>query len=129
VARFWHFIHINSATGARIMHQEKFRRMGVKEAKKKLDSGWKPYVLDCRKPEEADIVKFDFTDRLQPHDKLEEIISELPDDREILIHCRSGGRSAKACEYLAEKGFKDCINLEGGILDWAKEIDPSMPTY
>lgn len=111
------------------MSSEKFRRMNVEEAKKKLDQGWKPYVLDCRKPDEADIVKFDFADRLQPHDELEEIVSELPKDREILIHCRSGGRSAKACEYLAEKGFKDCINLEGGILDWAKKIDPSMPTY
>ena len=57
------------------------------------------------------------------------IVSELPRDREIVVTCRSGGRSAKAAAALAELGFDKLYNLEGGILAWAKEIDPSLPQY
>ncbi len=111
------------------MTQEKFKRMSLKDTKQKLDSGWKPFVIDCRKPDEWEISKFDFTDLFHPHDQLEEVMDKIPKDREILIHCRSGGRSAKACEFLAEKGFNQCINLEGGINGWAKEIDQTLKTY
>ncbi len=108
---------------------EAFGRIGLTEAARRMQAGWKPYVLDVRKPHEADIVAFEFTDRLHPHETVLDIAGELPRDRDLLIHCRSGVRSATACAALAAIGFERCLNLEGGILGWAAEIDPRMPTY
>src|SRR5690606_30990110 len=102
-------------------------RITVREAKKRLDEGWKPYILDVRKPHEAQIAKLDFADRLQPHEEILAIASELPKDRDILIHCKVGGRSLRAAEALAQAGFTRLFNLEGGITAWAQEIDPSLP--
>jgi molybdopterin/thiamine biosynthesis adenylyltransferase/rhodanese-related sulfurtransferase len=104
-------------------------RLSVSEAKKKLDKGWKPYVLDVRKPHEAQIVKLSFADRLHPHEDVRSIVGELPRDRDILIHCKMGARSAVACEVLINSGFSRVFNLEGGINAWAREIDKNLPTY
>jgi adenylyltransferase/sulfurtransferase len=108
---------------------EPFQRISVTDAKARLDGGWAPFVLDVRKPHEADIVKLAFADRLQPHEDVAAIAAELPRDRDILIHCKLGGRSAKAAETLAALGFTRVFNLEGGITAWAQQIDTSMPTY
>jgi molybdopterin/thiamine biosynthesis adenylyltransferase/rhodanese-related sulfurtransferase/molybdopterin converting factor small subunit len=108
---------------------EGFARISVQEARAKLDGGWAPYVLDVRKPHEAQIVSFSFMDRLQPHEDVLAIADELPRDRDILVTCKVGGRSAKAAAALAAAGFTRLYNLEGGITGWAKEIDPSLPTY
>lgn len=108
---------------------EGFRRMSVAEIKARMDAGWRPYVLDVRKPHEADIVRLSFADRLVPHEEVGGIVDALPRDRDILIHCKSGGRSAKAAAVLVEAGFKNVINMEGGITAWAREIDQSLPTY
>lgn len=110
-------------------NSEKFQRLTVVEIKNKMNEGWKPYVLDVRRQEEADISKLDFVDRLHPHDQIEEILSEIPKDKEILIHCRSGMRSADAAQVLCENGFSKVYNMEGGINQWAEEIDSSLPTY
>jgi adenylyltransferase/sulfurtransferase len=106
-----------------------FERISAKAAKAKLDDGWTPYVLDVRMPHEAEIVKFDFADRLEPHEQVAAIAAELPRDRDILVHCKLGGRSAKACTALKEAGFERLFNLEGGIVGWAKDVDPSMTSY
>ncbi len=108
---------------------EPFARITPKELKAKLDAGWKPYVLDVRKPHEADIVKLAFADRLHPHETVLEITDELPEDRDIVVHCKLGGRSAQAAAALASMGFTRVFNLEGGIVGWANDVDPSLPTY
>ncbi len=108
---------------------EPFSRLSVADAKARLDEGWEPYVLDVRKPHEADIVKLAFAERLQPHETVADIAAELPRDRDILIHCKMGGRSAAAAATLASRGFTRLFNLEGGITAWATEIDPSLPKY
>ena len=108
---------------------EAFERIDAKQAKAKLDGGWAPYVLDVRKPHEAAIVKLAFADRLQPHEDVLAIVAELPRDRDILIHCKMGGRSAKAAAALTGAGFTRLFNLEGGITGWATTIDTSLPTY
>ena len=76
-------------------------------------------------------MKFDWADRLQPHGEVGLIVDELPKDRDILIHCKMGGRSATAAQALAEAGFnpQHLFNLDGGIVGWAKQVDPSLPTY
>ncbi len=108
-----------------------FQRIDVKTAKTRLDEGWAPYVLDVRKPNEAAIARLSFADRLEPHETVGNIAGELPRDRDILVHCKMGGRSAKACAALIAAGFDPARvhNLEGGITGWAKEIDPSLPVY
>ncbi len=108
---------------------EPFERLSVQAIATRRSEGWAPYVLDVRKPHEAQIVAFDWADRLHPHEDVASIADELPRDRDILIHCKGGVRSAKACAALAERGFDRLYNLEGGITAWAKELDPSMPTY
>ncbi|MEC8278893.1 MAG: rhodanese-like domain-containing protein, partial [Myxococcota bacterium] len=108
---------------------EAFTRIGLQEASQRLDDGWKPFVLDVRKEHEATIVSFDFVDQRQEHGRVDEIAEQLPRDRDILIHCKMGGRSAKACAALAALGFTRLYNLEGGIVGWAKEIDPKLATY
>ncbi len=105
-----------------------FRRLTVAEVAKKRAEGWRPWVLDVRAPAEALIVKFPWADRLIPHTEVAARLVEIPKDREILVHCKLGGRSAMACAVLAQAGY-NAVNLEGGIVGWAKEIDPSMPTY
>ena len=108
---------------------ELFSRISVRDAHTKLNEGWKPFVLDVRRPAEAEIVTLAFANRLHPHDQVQVIADELPRDRDILVHCKMGGRSAMACEALAALGFTRLFNLEGGIVGWASEIDPDLPTY
>jgi len=105
--------------------------ISVHETKLRLDEGWKPYVLDVRADHEAQIVSLDFSDRLHPHRQIMEIADELPRDKDILIHCKMGGRSRTACEVLAEAGFdpRHLYNMSGGIVAWASEVDRSLPTY
>ncbi|WP_263786197.1 molybdopterin-synthase adenylyltransferase MoeB [Salinibacter grassmerensis] len=101
----------------------------VHDLKQRRDAGDDPFVLDVREPYEAEIASID-ADQLIPVDELEERLDELDadPDEEIVVHCRSGGRSAKATEFLREKGY-DASNLEGGVLAWSDEIDDSVPQY
>lgn len=108
---------------------EGFQRMSVKEIKEKMDAGWSPFVLDVRRPDEVAFVALDFADLHQPHGEVLEVIDSLPKDRDIVIHCKMGGRSAMAAKALAGAGFTRLINMEGGITAWANEIDTSLPTY
>jgi len=84
-------------------------------------------LLDVREPYEYDICHIN--GKLIPLGELPQRLTELDKNSSIIIHCRSGGRSATACMLLQAAGFKDVRNLTGGILAWAKEIDPTMPTY
>lgn len=101
----------------------------VTELKEKIDSGDRPFVLDVRKPHEYEIANLE--GELIPLDQLEDRLDELEKyrDEEIVVHCRSGQRSADAVEQLLDAGFSDPKNLKGGILAWAEEIDPSVPKY
>jgi len=105
-----------------------FKRASVRDVKVRLDAGWRPFVLDVRTLVESNIVRLGFRDALIPHTEVAARLSELPCDREILVHCKMGGRSATACKVLAAAGY-DVTNLEGGIAAWAHEIEPGMATY
>jgi adenylyltransferase/sulfurtransferase len=104
-----------------------FDRLSVTEIKQKLDTGWKPFVLDVRGQNEWNIVNLG-ADRLIPHTEVGARLAEIPQDREILVHCKLGGRSSQACTVLAANGYR-CTNMEGGITAWAQQIDPRLPTY
>ncbi|MBZ0290994.1 MAG: molybdenum cofactor biosynthesis protein MoeB, partial [Anaerolineae bacterium] len=120
------------------------KEITVQELKSRLDSGEDLLVLDVRNPMEWEISALDDTLRIPKpdieaatHDVLAgrkpreaTVLSQIPDDREIIVHCRSGVRSADTITLLRQLGYKNkLLNLKGGILAWAEEIDPAMATY
>lgn len=108
---------------------ERFERISVQDAKAKLDSGWDPFWIDVRKPHELAIVSLSGVHLEQAHEDILEILSEIPEGRDVLVMCKAGGRSAKACTALADAGIQNLYNLDGGITAWATEIEPTLPTY
>jgi len=100
------------------------------ELKAMFDSGKEFELIDVREPHEYEIVRIEGA-KLVPKDRIlsGEALAELPQDKPIVLHCKSGGRSAEALAALHRAGFSDAVHLGGGILAWAKQIDPSLPTY
>src|SRR5512147_1394259 len=101
--------------------------ISVEELKQRKDAGEDVFVLDVREPHEYQICNIN--GYLIPLNDLPKRVSELDSSREIVAHCRSGVRSAKAVEFLRQAGFKKVHNLQGGILAWADKVDPKMPKY
>ncbi|MFD4638472.1 adenylyltransferase/sulfurtransferase MoeZ [Lentzea sp. NPDC058436] len=100
------------------------------ELKHKQESGEDFLLVDVREPHEYEIVKIPGS-VLIPKDKIlsGEAFSELPQDKPLVLHCKSGARSAEALAALHKAGFKDAVHVGGGVLAWAREVDPSLPTY
>jgi adenylyltransferase/sulfurtransferase len=101
--------------------------MRVEELKRRLDSGDDVFILDVREPHEYQICNIG--GYLVPLGDLPKRVHELDSSREIVAHCRSGVRSAKAVDFLRQAGFRKVKNLTGGVLAWAERIDPTMPKY
>jgi len=99
----------------------------VEELKRRLDAGENLFVLDVREPHEYQICHL--SGHLIPLGDLPKRVHELDSSREIVAHCRSGIRSAKAVTFLQQAGFKKVHNLAGGILAWADRVDPKMAKY
>jgi adenylyltransferase/sulfurtransferase len=103
----------------------------VEELRARLDAGRPIYVLDVREPQEFQICRIPGS-TLIPLGQLPARLAELPsptDQREIVVHCKSGVRSAKAVRLLKEHGYDRVANLKGGILAWIDKVDPSLPKY
>ena len=98
------------------------------ELKQEMDRGQTPFILDVRNPEEIAICRIAGSTVI-PLPELPQRYGELNPNQRIVVHCKSGIRSAKAIGFLKEAGFPHLQNLTGGILAWIKEIDPSLPTY
>ena len=58
-----------------------------------------------------------------------EALSSLPMDKPVVLHCKSGARSAEALAVLHKAGFSDAVHVGGGVLAWVKQVDPSLPSY
>jgi adenylyltransferase/sulfurtransferase len=101
--------------------------MEVEELKQRLDAGEKLFVLDVREPQEYQICNLG--GYLIPLGDLPKRVSELDSSHQIVAHCKMGGRSAKAVQFLQQAGFQKVHSLRGGILAWAIRIDPEMPKY
>lgn len=97
------------------------------ELKRKLDAGENIYVLDVREPHEYQIAQIG--GHLIPLNDLPGRVGELDPRREIVVHCKMGGRSQKAAEFLQQNGFKRIQNLAGGINAWSTDVDPTIPRY
>ena len=103
-------------------------QMSVQELHALRQAGDGPFVLDVREPDEFEGANIDGA--LIPLGELLERIGELDahrDDAVLVVHCRHGGRSAKAVEVLHSQGFTNAVNLTGGIHAWSDEVDPSLP--
>src|SRR5258707_270885 len=101
--------------------------ISVEELKKKLDAKADIFILDVREPHEYQICNLN--GYLIPLGDLPKRVSELDSSREIVAHCKMGGRSAKAVAFLKQAGFTKVSNLTGGITAWAERIDTKMPKY
>jgi adenylyltransferase/sulfurtransferase len=100
------------------------------ELKHKQDAGDDFLLVDVREPHEFEIVRIPGS-ILIPKDRIlsGEAFAELPQDKQIVLHCKSGVRSAEALAALKAAGFKDAVHVQGGVVSWVKNIDPSLPEY
>jgi adenylyltransferase/sulfurtransferase len=98
------------------------------EVKAKIERGDSFVLIDVREPHEYDIARIP-TAKLIPLGELPKRFGELSDGVEIVAHCRSGVRSAKAVDFLKKKGYRKVRNMRGGILAWSDKVDPTVPKY
>jgi len=98
------------------------------ELKQRLDRGDKLKIVDVREPNEYQINRIPGSE-LIPLGDVPKRVNELNPDDEIVVHCKTGGRSAKAADFLRSVGFKKVLNLKGGVLDWIDKVDPTQPKY
>ncbi|HET8548367.1 MAG TPA: molybdopterin-synthase adenylyltransferase MoeB [Bryobacteraceae bacterium] len=98
------------------------------EVKQKIDRGDDFVLIDVREPHEYQICRIP-TSRLIPLGELPKRLNELDPGTEIVAHCKSGMRSAKAVDLLRQSGFRNVRNMKGGILAWSDKVDPRVPKY
>lgn len=96
--------------------------------KQMIDRGEKFVLIDVREPHEYTICNIPFA-KLIPLGDLPKRVSELNPTDQIVAHCKSGARSAKAVDFLKQAGFKNVKNMKGGILAWSDKVDPTVPKY
>ena len=102
-------------------------QVSVQELKARRDAGEDVFVLDVREPWEYQLAQIGGT--LIPLNEVPNRLGEIPRDREVVVQCKSGGRSQRAAEFLAQSGYTKVSNLAGGILAWADQIDPTVKKY
>ena len=102
--------------------------MEPQELKRRLDAGETLQVIDVREPWEFAIARLPGTTNI-PLAEVPQRLHELDHDAEIVMMCKVGGRSRRAAEFLAARGFQRVANQTGGIDAWTREIDPSLPSY
>jgi molybdopterin/thiamine biosynthesis adenylyltransferase/rhodanese-related sulfurtransferase len=102
-------------------------QISVKDLKARRDAGEDIFLLDVREPYEVQIAQIG--GKLIPQNDVPQRLAEIPRDREIVVHCRSGARSQRIAEFLKQSGYQNVVNLAGGILAWSDEIDPSVQKY
>ncbi|MGH9664821.1 MAG: ThiF family adenylyltransferase, partial [Bryobacteraceae bacterium] len=98
------------------------------EVKAKMDRHDPFLLIDVREPHEYQICSIP-TSKLIPLGQLPKHVNELDTAQEIVVHCKSGARSAKACDFLRQAGFGKVKNMKGGILAWSDKVDPRVPKY
>jgi len=106
--------------------KEPVEEITPRELRRRLDAGEELDLVDVREPHEWAICRIGGA-RLVPLGTLAARLHELDSARTCVLYCRSGARSARASEVLRQAGFRRVLNLRGGVLAWAREVDPSMP--
>ena len=101
--------------------------ISVEDLKKLRDEGADFVLVDVREPHEVEICELG--GRVIPLGQIADRVGELDPGAYVVVHCRSGGRSAKAVEFLRANGFENSWNVNGGILAWIERIDPTLTRY
>lgn len=102
----------------------------VTDLKARMDQGDTPVLVDVREHFERRIADLPGEGQIRiPTGEVLQRMEELQGHGEVVVYCRSGSRSAWAVRLLRERGLENVMNLKGGILAWAREVDPSVPTY
>ncbi|CAF0693510.1 molybdopterin-synthase adenylyltransferase MoeB [Candidatus Methylacidithermus pantelleriae] len=102
--------------------------MSVVELKEAMERGEDFLLIDVREPHEYELARIPGS-QLIPLGELPARLHELDAAKLVVVHCKTGGRSARACRLLREAGFRRVKNLAGGIEAWSQTIDPSVPRY
>jgi adenylyltransferase/sulfurtransferase len=102
----------------------------ARDLKGMLDRGDNIYLVDVREPNEYEIVSIPGATLIPKGEFLSgAALSQLPQDKQIVLHCKSGARSAEVLAVLKNAGFKDSVHVGGGVLAWVSQVDPALPTY
>lgn len=112
--------------------QEKAMKNGIaqisaKELKRRIDAGENIQLIDVREPYEFQIAQIG--GKLIPQNEVPQRLTEIDRNREVVVHCKSGGRSQRIAEFLQQSGYSKVTNLIGGITAWSDEVDPKVPKY
>jgi rhodanese-related sulfurtransferase len=99
-----------------------------RQLKGRIDGGDRPLILDVREPEEVALAAFPQATHI-PMGEVPSRLAELDPDRETVVVCHHGIRSAQVAGYLARMGFERVLNLIGGIDAWSTTVDPEVPRY
>ncbi len=103
--------------------------ISASDLKRRMDAGEDIQLIDVRQPEEWAVAKIDGA-KLIPLGEILGRMDEIDENRETVLHCKAGMRSANAVQALQRAGFKgDLKNLKGGITAWSNEVDPTVPKY
>jgi rhodanese-related sulfurtransferase len=105
-----------------------FKDLNPEDVKKILDHKNGTRLIDVREEWEHKIARIENSE-LMPLSNFMYHMDNLNVNDELIFYCHTGIRSLNVCNYLAEKGFKNLINLKGGIEAWANDIDPEIPRY
>ncbi len=108
--------------------EKKMTDISPKQVKERIDRKDNFILIDVREPHEYQICSIP-TAKLIPLGELPKHLSELDPNADYVMHCKGGGRSAKACELMRASGFKTVLNMTGGIGSWSDQVDPSVPKY
>jgi len=104
--------------------------ISVAELKAKMDSSEEFYLIDVREPSEFEIVRIPNSHLIPKQGFIDgSVLATLPQDKPIILHCKSGVRSAECLAILKNAGFADASHVSGGVIAWAKQIDTSLPVY
>jgi molybdopterin/thiamine biosynthesis adenylyltransferase/rhodanese-related sulfurtransferase len=102
-------------------------QISVRELKQRMEAGEELQLIDVREPYEYQIAQMG--GKLIPMNEVPQRLHEIDRHREVVVHCKAGGRSQKVAEFLRQNGYEKVANVAGGIAAWSSEIDPSVPKY
>jgi rhodanese-related sulfurtransferase len=108
--------------------QMPFNDISPREVKQRLDRGEDFVLVDVREPEEVQLAAIDGAE-IYPLSQARDWIDTLPKDRELVVFCHHGGRSAQVAMALAQRGHTNITNMTGGIDAWSEQVDPNVPKY
>ena len=111
-----------------VSHKIEYEELDVVELRKLLKKGAAPIILDVREDFELEISHIDGALHI-PMNQVPKRLEELNPNNNYVIMCRTGVRSSQICEFLSNQNFRSVSNLSGGINEWAKQIDSSLPVY